>query len=89
MDGAPFERYTFILHIGKGAGGGGMEHANSTAISVYSDEYLPGVAAHEFFSSVECEAYPPVIAGSRDDTKEQIHARSVFAEGRIRFTFHR
>ncbi len=32
MEGAPFERYTFILHVGKGAGGGGMEHANSTAM---------------------------------------------------------
>jgi predicted metalloprotease with PDZ domain len=32
MEGAPFERYTFILHIGKGSGGGGMEHADSTAI---------------------------------------------------------
>ena len=28
MEGAPFERYTFILHIGKGSGGGGMEHAD-------------------------------------------------------------
>ncbi len=37
MGDAPFERYTFIIHVGKGAGGGGMEHANSTAIGVYSD----------------------------------------------------
>jgi len=25
MEGAPYERYVFILHLGKGAGGGGME----------------------------------------------------------------
>jgi len=48
MGGAPFERYTFILHFGRGAGGGGMEHANSTAIGAFSDEYLANVAAHDF-----------------------------------------
>ena len=34
MGGAPYDRYTFIFHIGKGAygTGDGMEHANSTAI---------------------------------------------------------
>ena len=32
MEGAPFDHYTFILHIGRGAGGGGMEHSYSTAI---------------------------------------------------------
>src|SRR6185295_19211675 len=51
MGGAPFERYLFILHIGKAAqgAGGGMEHANSTAINVSSGQTLSGVAAHEFF----------------------------------------
>src|SRR5262249_6205986 len=36
MEGAPFESYTFLVHLGKTAGtigGGGMEHANSTAIA--------------------------------------------------------
>ena len=33
---------------GVGAGGG-MEHANSTAMSSSSAEYLPSLAAHEFF----------------------------------------
>ena len=50
MEGAPFERYTFILHIGKGAGGGGMEHANSTAIGVPSDEFMAGVAEMKVFT---------------------------------------
>ena len=51
MEGAPFSRYYFILHFGKPSSGtgGGMEHANSTAISTRSDEDLANVAAHEFF----------------------------------------
>jgi len=81
MDGAPFERYTFILHIGKGAGGGGMEHANSTAISVYSDEYLPGVAAHEFFHLWNVKRIRPSSLDPVDDTKEQYTRALWFAEG--------
>jgi len=66
MDGAPFEHYTFILHFGKGAGGGGMEHANSTAIGAYSEEYLPNVAAHEFFHLWNVKRIrPPGFALSR------------------------
>src|SRR5256885_16477346 len=40
MEGAPYEHYTFLFHIGEAASGagGGMEHANSTAISIRSDE---------------------------------------------------
>lgn len=81
MDGAPFERYTFILHIGKAAGGGGMEHANSTAIGVYSDEYLPGVAAHEFFHLWNVKRIRPSSLDPVDDTKEQYTRALWFAEG--------
>jgi predicted metalloprotease with PDZ domain len=81
MDGAPFERYTFILHIGKGAGGGGMEHSNSTAIAVYSDEYLPGVAAHEFFHLWNVKRIRPASLDPVDYTKEQYTRALWFAEG--------
>jgi predicted metalloprotease with PDZ domain len=81
MDGAPFERYTFILHLGKGSGGGGMEHANSTAISAYSDEYLPGVAAHEFFHLWNVKRIRPASLEPVDDTKEQYTRALWFAEG--------
>jgi len=81
MDGAPFERYTFILHVGKGAGGGGMEHANSTAIGVYSDEYLPSVAAHEFFHLWNVKRIRPASLNPVDDTKEQYTRALWFAEG--------
>lgn len=54
MHDVPFTRYTFIFHFGP-RGGGGMEHANGTAISVSAERLrtrlgaLESVAAHEFF----------------------------------------
>jgi predicted metalloprotease with PDZ domain len=81
MDGAPFERYTFILHIGKGAGGGGMEHANSTAIGIPSEEYLAGVAAHEFFHLWNVKRIRPASLEPVDYTKEQYTRALWFAEG--------
>jgi predicted metalloprotease with PDZ domain len=81
MDGAPFERYTFIIHFGRGAGGGGMEHANSTAIGAYSDEYLANVAAHEFFHLWNVKRIRPATLYPVDDTKEQYTRALWFAEG--------
>jgi predicted metalloprotease with PDZ domain len=81
MDGAPYERYVFILHIGKGAGGGGMEHANSTAIGTYSDQSLPGVAAHEFFHLWNVKRIRPASLEPVDYTKEQYTRALWFAEG--------
>ncbi len=81
MDGAPFERYTFILHIGKGSGGGGMEHANSTAIGIPTDEYLSGVAAHEFFHLWNVKRIRPATLEPVDFTKEQYTRALWFAEG--------
>ena len=81
MGGAPFEHYVFILHIGKGAGGGGMEHANSTAIGVPSDEYLSGVAAHEFFHLWNVKRIRPITLEPVDFTKEQFTRALWFAEG--------
>jgi predicted metalloprotease with PDZ domain len=81
MGGAPFDRYTFILHIGKGSGGGGMEHANSTAIGIPSDEYLAGVAAHEFFHLWNVKRIRPATLEPVDFTKEQYTRALWFAEG--------
>src|SRR5437588_3824404 len=81
MDGAPFERYMFILHIGKGAGGGGMEHANSTAIGAYSDEHLPSVAAHEFCDLWNVKRIRPASLEPVYDSKAQDTRALVFAEG--------
>ena len=81
MDGAPFAHYTFILHFGKGTGGGGMEHSESTAISAYSDEYLPNVAAHEFFHLWNVKRIRPASLYPVDDTREQYTRALWFAEG--------
>jgi predicted metalloprotease with PDZ domain len=81
MGGAPFERYTFIVHMGKGFGGGGMEHENSTAVSAYSDEYLPSVAAHEFFHLWNVKRIRPASLYPVDYTKEQFTRALWFAEG--------
>jgi predicted metalloprotease with PDZ domain len=81
MDGAPFAHYTFIFHIGRGAGGGGMEHANSTAIGVPSDEYVAGVAAHEFFHLWNVKRIRPASLEPVDFTKEQYTRALWFAEG--------
>jgi predicted metalloprotease with PDZ domain len=83
MDGASFEHYTFLLHIGKAAAGagGGMEHANSTAISVSSDEFLASVAAHEFFHLWNVKRIKPATLDPVDYTKEQYTRALWFAEG--------
>jgi len=81
MGGAPFERYVFILHIGRGAGGGGMEHSNSTAIGIPSDVYLAGVAAHEFFHLWNVKRIRPSAMEPVDFTKEQYTRALWFAEG--------
>jgi predicted metalloprotease with PDZ domain len=49
MRDVPFHEYLFIYHIGSGAGGGGMEHSNGTAIAVEEFSQIPAVTAHEFF----------------------------------------
>jgi predicted metalloprotease with PDZ domain len=81
MNGAPFERYLFVFHIGKGSGGGGMEHANSTAIGISSDEYLSGVAAHEFFHLWNVKRIRPTSLEPMDYAKEQYTRALWFAEG--------
>jgi predicted metalloprotease with PDZ domain len=83
MGGAPFARYTFLLHIGKGAAraGGGMEHADSSAISVPSDEFLSSVAAHEFFHLWNVKRIRPASLEPVDYTREQYTRALWFAEG--------
>ena len=83
MGKAPYSRYTFILHLGKGAAGagGGMEHADSTAISVTSPESLPGLAAHEFFHLWNVKRIGPATLYPIDYTKEQYTRALWFAEG--------
>jgi predicted metalloprotease with PDZ domain len=83
MDGAPYDQYTFIFHIGKaaGGGGGGMEHANSTAIYVPSGEYLVNVSAHEYFHLWNVKRIRPATLEPVDYTHEMYTRALWFAEG--------
>jgi predicted metalloprotease with PDZ domain len=83
MDGAPYDQYTFIFHIGKAAGGagGGMEHSNSTAIYVPSADYLANVSAHEYFHLWNVKRIRPATLEPVDYTHEMYTRALWFAEG--------
>jgi predicted metalloprotease with PDZ domain len=83
MDGAPYSEYTFIFHIGKASGGsgGGMEHANSTAINVPNGASLPIVSAHEFFHLWNVKRIRPASLEPLDRTREMYTRSLWFAEG--------
>jgi predicted metalloprotease with PDZ domain len=83
MEGAPYEHYTFLFHLGEAAGGagGGMEHANSTAISVRSDQQVPNISAHEFFHLWNVKRIRPATLEPVDYTKEQYTRALWFGEG--------
>jgi predicted metalloprotease with PDZ domain len=83
MEGAPYPDYTFIFHIGKAANGsgGGMEHANSTAISAPNGPSLPNVSAHEFFHLWNVKRIRPASLEPIDRTREMYTRSLWFAEG--------
>jgi predicted metalloprotease with PDZ domain len=83
MDGAPYDHYTFIFHTGKAANGagGGMEHANCTAIYASSASYLQNVAAHEFFHAWNVKRIRPASLEPLDYTREMYTGALWFAEG--------
>ncbi len=83
MEDAPYPNYTFIVHFGKSATGegGGMEHSDSTAISVRSDAEFPNVAAHEFFHLWNVKRIRPATLDPVDYAKEQYTRALWFAEG--------
>jgi predicted metalloprotease with PDZ domain len=83
MGGAPFERYRFLLHLGKAAvgGGGGMEHSNANAIYAHSEDDFANVAAHEFFHLWNVKRIRPAGLEPVDFTKEQYTRALWFAEG--------
>lgn len=83
MGGPPFGEYTFLLHLGSFAdvSGGGMEHANSTAISAQSWDGLEDLCAHEFFHVWNVKRIRPQAFEPIDYTKEQYTRVLWFAEG--------
>ncbi len=81
--GTPFREYTFFFHIGPypESGGGGMEHANCTAIGATSVEGAVTIAAHEFFHAWNVKRIRPQTLEPVDFTKEQYTRALWFAEG--------
>jgi predicted metalloprotease with PDZ domain len=78
MREVPFEEFIFIYHFG--AGGGGMEHPNSTAISVGGGS-PDGVSAHEFFHLWNVKRIRPQSLEPVDYTRENWTRALWFAEG--------
>jgi len=81
MGDAPFPEYMFLLHVGQNYGGGGMEHANCTAISVGSFGMLASVSAHEFFHLWNVKRIRPRSLEPVDYTREMWTPALWFAEG--------
>jgi len=83
MRDVPFHEYMFIFLFGPYAemGGGGMEHANSTAIAVPSGDMVADVAAHEFFHLWNVKRIRPQSLQPVDFTKEMWTRSLWFAEG--------
>ncbi len=83
MDGPPYDHYTFLFHIGKAANGagGGMEHANCTAIYISSASYLQNVSAHEFFHLWNVKRIRPASLEPVNFTHEMYTRALWFAEG--------
>jgi predicted metalloprotease with PDZ domain len=81
MGDAPFPEYAFFLHVGPNYGGGGMEHANSTAISVGSFATMASVSAHEFFHLWNVKRIRPQSLEPVDYTREMWTRALWFAEG--------
>ncbi len=83
MGGAPFRQYTFFFHFGPypDVGGGGMEHANCTAISASSGDAAASVTAHEFFHAWNVKRIRPQSLEPVDYTKEMYTRALWFAEG--------
>ncbi len=80
MREAPFPEYLFLYHFGLG-GGGGMEHANSTAISVPAAVLPANVSAHEFFHLWNVKRIRPQSLEPVDYSREMWTRALWFAEG--------
>jgi predicted metalloprotease with PDZ domain len=87
MNDRPFESYLFLYHFPRGPGGGGMEHAYSTAIDLNAqtlkDNFraLDDVTAHEFFHLWNVKRIRPQSLEPIDYTKENYTRALWFSEG--------
>lgn len=80
MRDVPFSRFLFIFHFGLG-GGGGMEHANSAAISLEAGRDAAYLSAHEFFHLWNVKRIRPQSLEPVDYSRAQPTSALWFAEG--------
>jgi len=85
---SPFEKYVFLFYVGPyGAGGGGLEHLNSTNISLAQSQLksdvgsAANVIAHEFFHLWNVKRIRPAVLGPFDYTQPACTRALWFAEG--------
>src|SRR5438034_649372 len=84
----PYHDYTFILHL-RSAGGGGLEHLNSTALGFRRSNFATengyqdfwSLVAHEFFHLWNVKRIRPDTLGPFDYTKENYTRLLWVAEG--------
>jgi predicted metalloprotease with PDZ domain len=87
MNDRPFDSYMFLYHFPRGPGGGGMEHAYSTAIDLNAEVLkqsfaaLTTVTAHEFFHLWNVKRIRPKTLEPVDYTKENYTRALWFSEG--------
>ena len=87
MNDRPFDSYMFLYHFPRGPAGGGMEHADSTAIELNAEAIqqdgglLTGVAAHEFFHLWNVKRIRPQNLEPINYTKENYTRALWFSEG--------
>ncbi len=82
---APYPDYTFLFKVQPGAGSGGLEHLNSTRITVGINDFSSGtryerflfVVAHEFFHLWNVKRIRPEGLGPFDYTRE-VSTRSLW-----------
>jgi len=86
MGGAPFKKYVFFLRARPGARSGGLEHLNSTDMSMPAWDLHKSssaysrflfVGAHEFFHLWNVKRIRPAILGPFDYSREQ-HTRNLY-----------
>lgn len=87
MDDQPFSEYLFIYHFPHSPGGGGMEHAYSTAIDVSAErlvddpQFLSQITAHEFFHLWNVKRIRPASLEPIDYMHENYTRALWFSEG--------
>jgi predicted metalloprotease with PDZ domain len=87
MSDRPFDSYMFLYHFPRGPGGGGMEHADSTAIDLSAEvvkqnpSAVAAVTAHEFFHLWNVKRIRPQTLEPVDYTKENYTRALWFSEG--------